>query len=149
MSLRSKIKLSVAALLLTFGAYMLLHASTTTQFSYSTESFLNQSGNMATTTLFTPTVDGNYQVEINVEFVGPCCGVGDPTSVSPTLTWSDNTKAYAASPNTFAANSAATNYNSPQMNMHVKAGSPVQISTNVPCSSGCASYNIFVTVIGN
>jgi hypothetical protein len=155
---KSKLTIAGIALALSLGAYGWLHAlPMTPQFSYSTESFLNQRGSMPPTTLFTPTADGNYQVSINVEFIGPCCSVNDGTSVTPTLTWSDNTKSYAGYVNGFDAPTdpravVPQNYNHPTVNMHVKAGSPVQISVNASscnCSTGNDSYNLFVTVIGN
>lgn len=143
--MRSKLTVSAVVLALSLGAYGWLHAMPMTpQFSYSTASFLAQHGNLTETPLFTPTVDGNYQVTVNVEFVSTCCA-----SVAPVLSWSDNTNSYSVVPNTFS--SITTNYQAPTVNMHVKAGSPVRLSTEFFNAFGTSddSYNVFVTVIGN
>jgi len=125
--------------------YFGLRADVATKFSYSKLEISNQSGSLASTTLFTPSADGDYVVMVSLEFIGPCCGGGDNTSEDTELTWSDNTNSYTHQVGNFAAHGAATN--SGVTSMHVKSGQAVQLYTTEGGTTG-THYNVFVTVIG-
>lgn len=150
--MKRALRLSLVLVLLSVLGCSMASAQSGTLFSYSKYSFLNQTGSMPATTLFTPTVDSDYRVAIAFEFIGPCCDINDGSNVTPSLTWSDNTKSYGGfgSFGTYFARGSSSSSDAIIVPIHAKAGSPVQLAVqfgngNSPYND---SYNVFVTVIG-
>jgi hypothetical protein len=108
------------------------------------QSFLVQNSNIPITTLYTPSVDGDYEVFYygNAQAPDNTCN----SSFQTPLTWTDdyrleqiNLQVGPSGTGTLITNTSVV--------MHVKAGSPIQISGTYSPGTCSASYNFFLTVI--
>ena len=99
------------------------------------QSFLNQTGTVATTTLFTPSADGDFLVCITSD----CNSAGG--GAQGVLSWTDD---FASPENQFniTHDSAENNFVQP---MHVLSGDPITISAEE--NSSGTTYSIYAIVI--
>jgi hypothetical protein len=131
---------------LSLAAYVGLHASAVTQFSYAKESFTGQTAAITNATLFTPTTDGDYLIGVYAQLpLGSCSA--EHYVVEPSITWSDNDT--TGNTYTFSYATGLTASGSTPVTIHATAGNPVTL--NVADVGDCASkqpYDVFVTIIG-
>lgn len=103
----------------------------------------NQSASISATTLYTPTVDGDYLVSGYLVANG-CCNGG---SAELDVHWTDEFAARTSGYGTVVG--GASNAVSGSVVMHVTSGNPITFSTiyNTSSSEPNISYDLFITVV--
>lgn len=102
------------------------------------ESFIGLTADLATTTIFTPSEDGDYEIAIY--------GVVNPlasANMDPAATWTDEYGTYTRG---FAGATTGTAGYS-QGTVHAISGNPIQVSTTYGGSGNLYSYDLYVTVM--
>lgn len=106
-------------------------------------SFLHQTAEITPTTIFTPSANGNYRIEVYVSIDAsfPSCKSG--TEVSPVVLWTDEFHPQ------YQTTAGALGCPSGQGSVvfRVKGGTPIQISAGYGGGSSNDSYDMFVTVV--
>jgi|SRR5882762_9368925 len=100
-------------------------------------SFLNQTAGFGATTIFTPTVAGEFVIGMFLE--------GDATNGGPLQAGYSYTNDNGPSGDNTGSFNGSKGQRSLLQYFHAVAGQPIQV--NVPSFSGTASYNLFVTLI--
>lgn len=95
------------------------------------QSFLGQSGTLASTTLFTPTVAGDYRISIILS--------SDDSSIQPIISWTDENGARSRTLNINQQNSMYNGHAT--FLLHSAASGAISIS-----ESGATTHDLFVTV---
>jgi hypothetical protein len=113
-----------------------------------------QTGSIATTTLFTPTVSGMYRVDFYIAQNGGCSLVGTG-SIAWSLGYTDDTGTIPQTQiSTFPwvvsgqlPNNSFTQGASGPIDIYAVSGQPIQYSTAyTACGTGSAAYNIHITI---
>lgn len=125
-------------------------------FSVQKFSFENQTASLSSTTLFTPTTDGDFFIGIAGDVVGHDSG-GDPSSISGAFGWTGNDGTYKSIldiANNYGSSppfSWPTAYQQTVFPIHAVAGQPITLETTwspVGTPVGSQYYDLYITVIG-
>jgi len=103
------------------------------------QSFLNQTGNLATTTLFTPASAGNFRVAVYGDTVPNGGAVSNPVV---TISWTDENQAQSMQITLALAGATQHLFTQEQIFFHSVA-SAITVAVSDPNSVG---YNLFVSV---
>ena len=105
-------------------------------------SFLHQTAEITPTTIFTPSANGNYRIEVYVSIdASPSCK--SDTEVSPDVYWTDEFR----SKDETAGGAVGCGPGQGSLVFHVKGGTPIQISAGYGGGTSNDSYDMFVTVV--
>lgn len=112
-------------------------------------SFLSQTASIGTTTLFTPSADGNYEVLVYIRSHATI-----PTMVSTmdaTLSWTDEVGALSASMVGAGANDGRLSNagGNPNQTVFIRAtsGNPIQFSSTYTSGAGSDAFDVYVVVV--
>ena len=109
------------------------------------QNFLGQNSNIPTTTLYTPSVDGDFQIIFygNARTNDTTCN----SSLVSTFLWVDDFRSETVVVGTGPGGTGTPLNNNPVPPIHATAGNPIQLSGTYNAASCNASYDIFITVI--
>lgn len=110
-----------------------------TGFGFQEFSFVEQTSSISTT-LFTPSEDGEYTIFAYGQFDNGAAG----SAFSATLGWTDDYRSESVSYG--LSNGQSENYT--PTTIHAKAGQPVTFDLTYTPGTGSIPYSVFLTVIG-
>lgn len=107
-------------------------------------SYINQASSISTTTLYTPSSDGDFLVMIygNAQTSSNLSN----SSIDFHLLWTDDQRTEDVR-TAIGPGGTGTLYSNPSIVVHATSGNPIQISGIYSPGTSNLSYNIFVTVI--
>jgi len=105
-------------------------------------SYTGVSSNIPTTTLYTPKVDGNYQVVVYEVATGDGSGNSELFS---TISWTDDLQ--PQSNNMLCGPGGGPNLANVNFPIHAKANGPIQFSATYAPGTSNNKYDIYLTVI--
>ena len=106
------------------------------------QSFLSQTAPLPITTLYTPTADGDYRVNVYIVMSPPVPSLGGQAYAR--LTWTDEFQTYSAQGWATAMNSIQGQ----QSNViHSVGGQPIQLNVTYGSNDPSQTYDVFVSVV--
>jgi hypothetical protein len=105
--------------------------------------YLNQTGAIPPTVLFTPSSDNNFRLNVYIA-VSNCAGGNGGGDVNIFTTWNDSVASNTFSPVlAFCGVNGATTFGEGSQILHVAAGTPISFYTG---NNAGSSYNLYITL---
>jgi transcription elongation factor len=105
------------------------------------KSFLNQTGAIASTTLYTPTASGNYRVSIYSDTQNP----PDLNAMCPHFVWTDDFNSGQTNDGPGCLNTNPLTFGQGILVLHVKGGTTISVYTSTSYPE-IPPYNLYVTI---
>ena len=105
------------------------------------KSFLNQTGAIASTTLYTPTASGNYRVSIYSDTQNP----PDLNAMCPYFVWTDDFNGQTNEGGPGCLNTNPLTFGQGILVLHVKGGTTISVYT-LTSNPEIPPYNLYVTI---